>query len=391
MTTGGVRAFTVQLMHARVVRLWSLRPDPRVTDRLLAGLLTLIGEIQVLSGQIAGRDRLGAALLVPVFGLAVVARRSFPASAGVAAGVLMPLVFAFRGDPQLVSNAIGYLLALYALAVWTPPRRFALGLGAIAALDLVPAARFGNRVVWTLSTVVVMLIVRRVVRDRDERAALAERERDMAGREAVAEERARIARELHDVVAHSVSVMVVQAQAGPRLLDDPERVRGVFGSIEASGREALVELRRLLGVLRTADEQLAVGPQPGLDSLESLLEQVRGAGLRVDLRVEGEPVQLPPGVDLAAYRIVQEALTNALKHAGNAEAEVVVRYSASMIELEVVDNGSTVGASVAGSGHGLIGMRERVALYGGVLEAGARNGHGYAVRARLPLGPGTPG
>ena len=296
------------------------------------------------------------------------------------------------GDPQVISNAVAYLCALYALAVWTPPRRFALGLAAIVSIDLVPAARFGSRIAWTLATLVVMLIVRRVVRDREQRAQLAERERDLAAREAVAEERARIARELHDVVAHSVSVMVVQAQAGTRLLDEPERLRGAFSSIEASGREALVELRRLLGILRTDDEQLAIGPQPGLDSLEALVEQVREAGLPVELRVEGEPVQLPPGVDLSAYRIVQEALTNALKHAGQAEAEVVVRYRASSLELEVVDNGAAAAATVSGSGsgHGLIGMRERVALCGGVLEAGARNGHGYAVRARLPLERGRP-
>ena len=371
--------------------LWSVRLDRVKADWLLAGLLTFAGELQVSVGHVAGGDRLLAALLVPCFGLAVAARRFYPTAVGVAAGVLMPLVIVLWGDPQVISDAVAYLCALYALAVWTPPRRFVLGLAAIVSTDLVPAARFGSRIAWTLATLVVMLIVRRVVRDRDQRAQLAERERDVAAREAVAEERARIARELHDVVAHSVSVMVVQAQAGPRLLDEPERLRGVFGSIEASGREALVELRRLLGILRTGDEQLAIDPQPGLDSLESLVEQVRKAGLRVDLRVEGEPVQLPPGIDLSAYRIVQEALTNALKHAGQAEAEVVVRYRASSLELEVVDNGSAAAATVtgSGSGHGLIGMRERVALYGGVLEAGARNGHGYAVRARLPLERGA--
>jgi signal transduction histidine kinase len=207
----------------------------------------------------------------------------------------------------------------------------------------------------------------------------------------VAEERGRIARELHDVVAHSVSVMVVQAQAGPRLLGEPEQARGAFRSIEASGREALVELRRLLGILRTGDEHLAIGPQPGLGSLQSLVEQMREAGLPVELRVEGEPLQLPPGVDLSAYRIVQEALTNTLKHAGQAEAEVVVRYGASELELEVVDNGSGGAASVNGPGHGLIGMRERVALYGGELVTGTRNSGGYAVRARLPLTRGAAG
>ena len=153
-----------------------------------------------------------------------------------------------------------------------------------------------------------------------------------------------------------------------------------------SGREALVELRRLLGVLRTSDEQVAIGPQPGLGSLQLLVEQVREAGLDVELRAEGEPMRLPAGVDLSAYRIVQEALTNALKHAGQAKVEVIVRYRASAVELEVVDDGTGAPAGINGSGQGLIGMRERVALYGGVLEAGTRDGGGYAVRARLPLG-----
>jgi len=191
------------------------------------------------------------------------------------------------------------------------------------------------------------------------------------------------------VVAHSVSVMVVQAQAGPHLLEEPEQARAAFRSIEASGREALVELRRLLGILRTGDEQLAIGPQPGLASLGSLVEQLREAGLPVDLRIEGEEAPLPAGIDLSAYRIVQEALTNTLKHAGPAEAEIVVRYSASALELEISDNGAGAPAGVNGSGHGLVGMRERVALYGGELETGVRNGRGYAVRARLSLGGGS--
>lgn len=371
-------------MHARTWFRWRLRVEPQRLDLLLALVLTAIGELQVLVGHIAVGERLVPALSVPVFGATVALRRRFPAAAGVVAGVLQPLLV-LHGDPQIISNAIAYFCALYALAVWTPTRRFVLGLAAVAAADLVPSSRYGSGFVWTLATVVIVLIVRRVVRDRDQRAQLAERERDLAAREAVADERTRIARELHDVVAHSVSVMVIQAQAGPRLLTDAERVRDVFGSIETTGKEALVELRRLLGILRTGDDQLAVGPQPGLDSLESLVEQVRQAGLRIELRVEGDPVRLPPGIDLSAYRIIQEALTNTLKHAGEAEAEVTVRYGTASLELEVVDNGSAATERVNGSGHGLIGMRERVALYGGALEAGPRNGHGYAVRAHLPL------
>jgi signal transduction histidine kinase len=362
-----------------------LSVEPQRFDLLLAAVLTAAGELQVLLGDVATGGRPAAALSVPVFGAAVALRRRFPAAAGVVAGVLQPLLI-LHGDPQIIGNAIAYLCALYALAVWTPNRRFAVGLGAVAAANLVPAPKYGTRFVWTLATVVIILIVRRVVRDRDRRAELAERERDLVAREAVTDERARIARELHDVVAHSVSVMVIQAQAGPKLLGDADRVRDVFGSIETTGKEALVELRRLLGILRTGDDQLATGPQPGLESLESLVEQVRQAGLRTALRVEGDPVRLPPGIDLSAYRIIQEALTNTLKHAGEAEAEVTVRYGTASLEIEVVDNGSAATARVSGSGHGLIGMRERVALYGGALEAGVRNGHGYAVRARLPLG-----
>ncbi len=378
-------------MRARLSRLWRLRSNPLQVDRGLAVVLTIAGELQVGLGGITGSERVVPALLVVALGAALAIRRPYPTLAGVSAGILVALEITFRGDPQVITNSVAYICALYALAVWSPPPRFALGLAAVVAADLFPGAAYGQRPVWALGTTVVMLIVRRVVRDRDQRALTAERERNLASHRAVLDERTRIARELHDVIAHSVTVMVVQAQAGPRLLGDATQARGAFESIESSGREALAELRRLLGVLRTADEQPAIGPQPGLDSLRSLVEQLREAGQRVRLRVEGTPVSIPPGVDLSAYRIVQEALTNALKHAGDAEAEVTVRYGASMLELEVVDNGSGAAAPGSTPGHGLIGMRERVALYGGLLEAGTRNGHGYAVRARLPLHPDAAG
>ena len=178
--------------------------------------------------------------------------------------------------------------------------------------------------------------------------------------------------------------MVIQAQAGQRLIGDAAQAGTAFRSIEASGREALVELRRLLAILRTADDQLVIGPQPGLGSLESLIEQVREAGLPVDLRIEGQQVPLPPGVDLSAYRIVQEALTNTIKHAGPAKAEVVLRYDTSALELEVTDTGTRT-VPGTGTGHGLIGMRERTTLLGGDLVTRSRDGGGYRVRARLPL------
>ena len=371
-------------MKTALGKLQRLRLEPAKLDLLLAAGLTLLGELQVLFGQLAVSGRLLPGLSVLVMGLAVALRRRFPATAGTVAAVLQSLTIALHGDPQVIANAISYFLALYALAVWTTTPRFVFGLTVSVATVLVPS-NHGDRYLWTAATVVVMLIVRQVIRDRDRRAELAERERDLVAREAVAEERARVARELHDVVAHSVSVMVIQAQAGPRLLADAERVRGVFGAIEASGKEALTELRRLLGILRTPEEHLGLGPQPGLDSLDALVAQVQEAGLRVNVRVEGDPKRVPAGVDLSAYRIIQEALTNSLKHAGQAEAEVTLRYAPASLELEITDNGSASAATVEGAGHGLIGMRERVALYGGSLTTGARNGHGYVVRATLPF------
>jgi signal transduction histidine kinase len=212
-----------------------------------------------------------------------------------------------------------------------------------------------------------------------------ELEREEKARTAVAEERSRISRELHDVVAHSVSVMVVQSQAAQRLLEGEQRnARQALESIETTGRQALTEMRRLLGILRRTDAELALAPQPGLEHLDALIEQTREAGLPVELSVEGDVGSLPPGVDLTAYRIVQEALTNTLKHAGPAHARVTIRRRDDGMELEVADDGAASGKG-DGSGQGLIGMRERVALYGGALESGRRDGGGYIVRARLPL------
>jgi signal transduction histidine kinase len=201
----------------------------------------------------------------------------------------------------------------------------------------------------------------------------------------VADERTRIARELHDVVAHAISVTVVQARGGRRMLDEsPDEARAAFDAIERTSTHALAEMRRLLGMLRESDDDLALAPQPSLTRLDALAEQVRAAGLPVEIAVEGDPVELPPGVDLSAYRIVQEALTNALKHAGPARARVRVRYAQEELELEITDDGAGNGDG-GGSGHGLLGMRERVAVFGGELEAGVNAGGGYALRARLPI------
>jgi len=218
-----------------------------------------------------------------------------------------------------------------------------------------------------------------------ERAAQLEGEREEQARNAVAEERARIARELHDVVGHSVSVMTVQASGVRRLLrDDQEREREALLIVERTGREALAETRRMVGVLRRPEEGPALAPQPSLERLDRLVEQARDAGLPVELRIEGEAVELPAGVDLTAYRLVQEGLTNALKHARATRAEVLVNYGEGQIEVVVMDDGKGVGNG-AGGGHGLVGMRERVSVYGGELDAGPQPGGGYRLRAKLPL------
>jgi signal transduction histidine kinase len=215
-----------------------------------------------------------------------------------------------------------------------------------------------------------------------------EREREERAREAVAEERARLARELHDVVGHSVSVMTVQASAVRRLLlPEQEKEREALEVVEQTGRQALAEMRRLVGVLRRPEEGPALAPQPSLEHLDKLVAHVRNSGLPVDLRVEGEPARLSAGVDLTAYRLVQEGLTNALKHASADRAEVLVRYGDGEIELEVADNG-TGGGDGTGGGHGLVGMRERVAVYGGELEAAPRPEGGFRLRARLPVEAG---
>jgi signal transduction histidine kinase len=223
-------------------------------------------------------------------------------------------------------------------------------------------------------------------RELRERAERAERERERLAAEAVAEERARIARELHDVVAHSVSVMVVQAAGVRRLLKtEQEREREALLVVERIGREALTEMRRMLGVLRASGDVAALAPQPGMQHVEKLVDQARRAGLTVELQVVGEPIQLPTGLDLSAYRIVQEGLTNVLKHGEQAKARVRVRYGSDEIELEVVDESETAAAETTDDGHGLAGMRERVAVYGGEFEAGPRAEGGFRVRARLPL------
>jgi signal transduction histidine kinase len=227
----------------------------------------------------------------------------------------------------------------------------------------------------------------RLTAELHEAAVRAEEDRESQAARAVADERRRIAREMHDVVAHSVSVMVVQAGGARRILDrDPERAADAARLIERTGRSALLEMRRLLGVFGTADEPAAMAPQPTLDELDALVGRARDAGLPVTFTVEGERRPLPAGAEAAVFRVVQEALTNALKHSGAAPTDVLLRWGPEALEIVVADTGRPTSTPALPSGHhGIVGMRERVRVYGGSLSALPRPDGGFVVRARLPL------
>ena len=245
-----------------------------------------------------------------------------------------------------------------------------------------------TEVLWLSVPLIGLFAISAASARRTEQARRAEERAQRTEQEAlraVADERSRITRELHDVLAHSVSVMTVQASAVRRLLKpEQEREREALMTVEETGRQALAEMRRMLGIMRSDHEVAALAPQPGLGTLPELVEQVRQSGLPVELSVEGRPVALPAGVDLSAYRIVQEALTNALKHAGPAHAWVSVRYAEADVEIEIENDGRNHGDG-DGAGHGLVGMRERVALCGGELHSGPRPGGGFKISARLPV------
>jgi signal transduction histidine kinase len=364
------------------------RLDPARVDVLLAAALLLGVALQAAFASIPTGDLLVTMVVGGLVTASMAVRRRFPVAVGFgvqAALVLTGLFVALPVGPV----TIAWFCALYALAVWTSPGWFVAGVAFFVVTDMAPAVvrqdGVGTVAAFTAGAVVVMVLVRRVVGDRDRRLALGERERELAKREAVIAERARIARELHDVIAHHVSMMVVQAGAERRMLDaGNESTREVLTTIERVGRGALTEMRRLVGMLRGTDED-ALAPQPGIGDLATLVAQMRSAGLDVDLQTEGDSREIPVGIALSAYRIVQEGLTNALKHAGNARTTVRVRYGVDSLELEIVDDGDPGSVEVDRSGHGLVGMRERVALYGGTLDAGPRPAGGFAVRVLLPI------
>jgi signal transduction histidine kinase len=319
-----------------------------------------------------------AIVLAVVTGVALAWRRERPElvmAVVLAAGLPYHLLV-----PDLVIPFAG-LVALWTLTRTRAPRVSLMGLAGVLALSSVNffTGRFDDAVFTLVVAVGVWALA---AAERFRRTALQE-----AARRAVGEEQARIARELHDVIAHSVAVIVVQAGAAGDVFDTrPDQARAALRSIEDTGRDALRELRRLLGAVRPDGAEVPVPPQPGLAQLDELAQPLRAAGLTVLVNHVGTPSELPAGVDLSAYRIVQEALTNTLRHARATIAEVTFRYRSDAFEIEVVDDGRGVpGRSGAGTGFGLVGMRERAALLGGSLEAGPTAHGGFRVHARLPL------
>jgi signal transduction histidine kinase len=378
-----------------------LRRHPIFVDSVLAGVVALFGTGQILVSPWPQ---------VPITAVltgAVVLRRRAPAAA-FAVAALAGLWELVTTNPS--GSDVALLILLYTVAAYRPRRLSIAALitclvgGAAALLFWEPApvggplldrvlgggALFGGTclLAWVLGD--SMRYRRGYYAALEDRAARLEAERDAQAKVAAAAERARIARELHDVIAHHVSVMVVQADgARYALRSDPRTTEHALAAISGTGRQALTEMRRLLGVLRTAGDQAALAPVPGLGELRELLDQARAAGLAVSYTLTGTPRELPEGAELAAYRVVQESLTNTRKHAGlAASADVTLRYEPDGLTVEVTDDGIAAPAS-DGGGHGLAGMRERIEMYGGTVQAGPLPGSGFRVLARLPCPQGS--
>jgi signal transduction histidine kinase len=378
---------------------WLRRIDPRVVDwglaLLFAGWATLSA---YTTDHLVGPAWLTAVVAGGSSGAAAYLRRTHPLAALTiwSAGVIVLAVW-LTSPEEIGGLFFGLLLFPFMVganvagprALVAPPIVFVTVVA--VALSSVNGYVTGDLIFPTIFGV-LMWLAGRVVRSRaeltaelHEAALVAHEQREADAARAVAEERRRIAREMHDVVAHSVSTMVIQAGGARRILArDPQRAIDAAALIERTGREALAEMRHLLGVLHAGDAAAALAPQPTLHELGALIERSRAAGLSVQMHVTGDTDELPAGVDLAAYRVVQEALTNALKHGGG-HAEVRVEYAEHELRVSVADAGDGAKLGVQSSGQGLRGMRERVRIIGGELHAGPRPGGGFEVRAQLPL------
>jgi signal transduction histidine kinase len=398
-----------------------LSRHPRLVDGVPAAILLVLGLAtirgagavpgpQVQPATFSAATSLGSRpavllllVVVVTMSLAVVFRRKYPAQAFAAAAIAGAFqVVAYR---RPLGTDLAMLILLYTLAAYRPRRVSLAGLGVCLAGAVAAVTSWVQGPQGLVDKLLLALLIfsgtalvawvlgdstqyrRAYLTSLEDRAARLERERDAQAQIAAAAERARIARELHDIIAHNVSVMVVQADgASYALRSEPERTAQALIAISQTGRHALAEMRRLLGVLRSGDEQADLAPVPGLDQLRELLDQARGAGMSVSLTLEGPVRALPEGAELAAYRVVQESLTNTRKHGGvGAAAAVTMRYEPNGLLLQVTDDGlSPLGPAAEGAGHGLTGMRERIEMYGGTIEAGPLSSGGYQVTAWLP-------
>jgi signal transduction histidine kinase len=368
-------------------------------DAVAGGLVALWATIELMLAEGSATEHLAAAAIAIAIGAAVALRRVAPLgsvalawAAGAASNAL----------PDTLANAsvalfLALLYVMYSMALYTDGRRLrigiAIGLAGVAAVLLTIDVTSEDVLFLPLLTVLAPVAGGQLLQSRlrlnaalRDKAHRLEREREARAEEAVERERARIAGELHDVIAHALGAMTVQAAAARRLAArDTDRAAGAFEAIEGTGREALTELRRLLGVLRREDADAALEPQPTLAYIEELVRRMQAAGLPVSFSVEGTPCcEVPPGIDLTAYRLVQEALGEALRSGGAGHADVAVRYTHDGIVIEILDDGR------GAAGRRLLGMRERVRVYGGELEVGPTRDGGHAVRARLPMQEGQP-
>jgi signal transduction histidine kinase len=389
----------------RLPRLPRLTRRSRAFDAALALVLALIGVRYVTIMNVAGTAGwVGSALLVPLASAPLALRRRFPLAVLWTVMAVTPWIRHSSPDIAFYAGVV-CIVAAYSAAAYCHhrvPTLLSLPVAAAVQVILFTNAKlphFPNGVIAVLVLVPVFAAAfeirmwRRRVDEGRTRLSTLQRQQVEALSHAVEHERARIARELHDVVTHNVGVMVIQAGAARKIMDAaPDQAREALLAVETGGRAAMTELRHVMGLLTmdsdgpdtaaTAD----LTPQPGLNRLEALVSGVRQAGMPVELTVAGQRRPVPPGVELAAYRVVQEALTNTVKHASGATADVVVDYTADHLRVEVTDTGGSPSASVSsGDGRGLIGLRERLALYGGTLQTGPRPRGGYRVKALIPL------
>jgi signal transduction histidine kinase len=364
---------------------------------LLIGFLAFAGMLEL----VVGRDSPGApptrlSIAIPTLGVLVLlllARRRFPFGAPAAYWLVAAAIsfgdgvlLAFVGSLGIVGLASAFLLGNLRNPFKAGAGLIIVVVGILVVVYNIPG-HTGSDLTFITLRFVVAWVAGYALRERAEQAEAAEERAmraELEARVAVAEERGRIARELHDIVAHALSVMVLQAGVVRRRLSTPSEDRDLLNGVELAGKNALAEMRRLLAAMRREGDEAELAPQPGLDGLDALLDDVGRAGLPVELHVDGKPFPLPRGIDLSAYRIVQEGLTNALKHADASDADVTVRYRQDELEIEVRDNGQG-SATTDGLGHGLIGVRERVTIYGGKMTAGTAVDGGFVLNTRLPI------